>query len=372
MFRFRLLVFCAAVVIIAFALSACPGAAFAHDLATPSASSSTSQGLWVTSSYFVSEFQGSTLAHSGIPPRALNTGISRVGTTGKVAFDAKGDAWLPLCGLGPDTEFPGGLVIELTPSALSGIAAGQLAGVKVKATLADSSFSCPQGLAFDPSGGLWIASDGGYHRGPPAITGYRAAQLSQKNPAASVVIDSSSFSDLGGITFDASGNLWVADSNSNVLEFSAQQLSSGGSLSPNLIVQSDYHPFDLVFNSSGDLWVSYPPSYGMPIGAGGLELFAANDLTGSGMITPTPLVTITPVLPCSPFSICNVHGEALDSAGDLWVSSFENIYEFTPAQIGSSGSPMPHLVWASDGFKFHGRTENFGGPSFLTFGPTVK
>lgn len=350
---------------------ALPGAGLAQEpqVGGVSALPSKSEGLWVTSPYygFVSEFEDSALLMSGIPKRNLNTGFSRVGPPGKVAFDANHNGWLPLCGTGGGSQFPGGLVIELTPATQSSIASGQLVSTKVK-ILTDSSFACPQAVAVDPSGNLWIASYSGYQEGAPAVTEYPAAQLSQEKSVPSVVVTSTSFSNPRGITFDSSGNLWVADS--DVLKFTVQQLAQGGSLSPNLTLSNPNHPFDVLFDSSGNLWVSYPPNFGMSLYAGALELFAANDLRGSGTIDPAPLVTISPRTPCSPFSICLPSGEALDSAGDLWVSANGNIFEFTPAMLGSSGSPLPHLIWAPD-FIFRKRSENFAGPSFLTFGPAV-
>ncbi len=371
MFCLRKPVFFLAVATVALAMSPCAGPGLAQETrdAKANASSSGSQGLWVSNDYggFVSEFQGAALSSSGIPSRTFNTGISSVGAPGKVAFDADGDAWLPLCGSGEGGTL--GLAIELSPAALNAIASGHLAGAKIEAEI--TGLSCPQGTAFDANGNLWIANVGWFSPPNPFIVEYKAQELLQKIPAASVVITSTSFFSLGGMAFDSSGNLWIANRGSDVLEFTTAQLSNGGDLSPNLTLHSNYNPYDVVFDHSGNLWVSYPPNENMAASEGALEMFARGDLTGSGEITPTPLVTITPLEPCSPFAICEMQGEAIDSQGDLWVAAADEIAEFTPQQLGSSGSPLPHLIWAAN-FAPLGRAMNLGNPSFLTFGPTVR
>lgn len=92
----------------------------------------------------------------------------------------------------------------------------------------------------------------------------------------------------------------------------------------------------LAFDAGGNLWVG-------GLTGGPLQPFAASDLPGSGMISPTPLATIAPVTVKHRYcSFSQTGGLAIEDQGNLWVSSLlgdgeklrGNISEFTAAQIG--------------------------------------
>lgn len=231
-------------------------------------------------------------------------------------------------------------------------------------------------LAFDGAGNLWIANRG-IHNGPPtAIVGYSAATLAQTNPAPSVVITSSYFNQLWGLSFDALGNLWVADPQGNgVYEFAAKNLSSGGSIAPDLIVKSSRFSFprDVALDQANNLWVAYgegnQPS---GTGPGAVQMFAASDLTGSGTIQPSAVVTLGGQAPCSRLAVCSTGALAFDRSGDLWISSENELFEFTPGQLASGGDPLAHVILVSNFFQPRVRRGNFDGPFFITFGPEIR
>ena len=354
----------------------CRGIASAGE---PESDPAPSQALWVSNSVddetgFVSELVHAQLLHSGMPRVALNTGLSQVGTLGKLAFDRAGDLWIPFCGNGPSSN---GLVAAFSPAALDQIAARHFRRVKIKAELTGSDFHCPSALALDRSGNLWIANAGVFDGNVPSILGYTATSLLQQNPAPSVVLTSSSFEKLLGLAFDAAGDLWVADNvTSEVYEFTPQHLSKGGSQTPDLIVQSPSFDFptDVAFDAANNIWITYQSGNQRPQpGPGAVQMFAAADLTGSGTIEPPAAVTLGGQAPCSILALCEPSGVAFDQSGDLWIAQFPNeIFEFTPTQLASGNTPLAHVILASNFLKGERLNLNFLGPGFLTFGPVTK
>jgi hypothetical protein len=150
-----------------------------------------------------------------------------------------------------------------------------------------STFAQVYAIAIDGDGDLWVA-DGGSSRVmefvPPFSNGMSAtlvigqssltstAGCNQGTPAAPTA---STICDTQGITFDASGNLWVSDSeNSRVLEFKppfsnnmaaslelgqpagAAAFTSGGGNNPNLSATSLNYPLQPAFDLGGNLWVT--------------------------------------------------------------------------------------------------------------------
>ncbi len=114
-----------------------------------------------------------------------------------------------------------------------------------------------------------------------------------------------------GVAVDGAGNVWVADTgHDQIVEFSAsghvlQSFGSDGSGNGQLD-----HPQDLAFDASGDVWVADQDN-------NRLEEFSA---TGSYL---------------SQISVATPDGIAIDSAGNLWVSSpsyadGNAVYEFQP------------------------------------------
>ncbi len=141
-----------------------------------------------------------------------------------------------------------------------------------------------------------------------------------------------------GITFDSSGDLWVTDSsNSRILEFTPP-FSSGMNATlvighpdltggpPGVNASALAFPSDLVFDSSGDLWVcdssnnrvlEFKPPFtsgmnaSLVIGQSGYNE-ASPEASQSGLSGPSQI--------------------AFDSSGDLWVAEYGNnrVTEFTP------------------------------------------
>ncbi len=291
---------------------------------------------------------------------------------------ATADLWIPFCGNGSTIN---GLVAAFSSSGLDEFAAGN-SQVKPKAVLIGSGFNCPIALTFDHSGNLWIANAGSRDDNFQSIIEYTAASLFQKNQAPSVTLTSSSFDGLRSLTFDAAGDLWVSvtsDSTDGVYEFTPQQLSSGGAQSDALVVQSPpfIYPDDIVFDAANNIWISYS-SRTLPgvvgLGApGAVQMFKATDLTGSGTIEQPAAVTLGGLSRCSVLTFCGGLSLAFDQSGNLWVAQSYTISEFTPAQLASGNTPLAQIILATN---YANVTRlgswNFLGPVSVIFGPATK
>lgn len=337
-----------------------------------------SQALWLSNggsgNNFISELPYSQLQHSGLPKFALNTGKSNVGYIGKLAFDQAGNLWIPFCGNETTTY---GLAAAFSPEALDQFAAGNRK-VKPIAELTGSGFNCPVALTFDHSGDLWIENGGFSDHNSKSIIEYTASSLFQKNSAPSVTLTSSSFEILRRLAFDAAGDLWVTneanDETDGVYEFTPQQLSTGGSQTAGLMLQSSmfHYPEDITFDTVNNLWIDYGANNQPQPGPGGVQMFAAGNLTGSGTIEPPAGVTIGGQGPCSVLTVCFPSALAFDQNGSLWIAQSDTISEFTTAQLASGNPSLAEIILASDLRSAHGGRLNFGGPGYITFGPETK
>ena len=188
-----------------------------------------------------------------------------------VAFDKQGNLWV--------ADYDLGRVMEFTPPFFPGEDASIVIGQPDFITR-DSAGACapatslsllcePVGIAFDPSGNLWVSDTGGDRV-------LEFAQPFQDGESASLVVGtgscpstatSSSLCGPWGIAFDSSGNLWVADTYDwRVLEF-PPPFTAGASV---VLGQADFassssqgatqtsvgQPQDLAFDASGNLWVA--------------------------------------------------------------------------------------------------------------------
>jgi hypothetical protein len=149
-----------------------------------------------------------------------------------VVFDSGGDLWVA------DSDFH--RVLEYKPPFTNGMAAvlaiGQVdlnSGSPNQGGLAptDATLLDPDGLAFDAAGDLWIVDHGNcrvLEFKPPFSTGMAASlvlgqvDFTHGLPNQGGATGANTLSEAMGATFDAAGNLWVADAlNHRVLEFQA-------------------------------------------------------------------------------------------------------------------------------------------------------
>jgi hypothetical protein len=241
---------------------------------------------------YIVSWSAAQLAASGSPaPKVVLSPTSTTfsGYASQMAFDVSGNLWV-VNNLG---------LARLSPSALlgTGAPAGQVwstfnwGGVS-------TSFSSPQGLAFDAAGNLWVSVDRG--AASSAIYGFNASGLSttgalyamQAITTPTSPVPTLNFTRPEGMAFDAAGNLWVTQCGSfiGLVSYSKSQLATGGSLgvSPAVQLTSSGCPTGIAFDNQGDLWFS---SY--VFGAGYTYGVSASALTTSGTLTPFQTLTTT-------------------------------------------------------------------------------
>jgi NHL repeat len=198
-------------------------------------------------------------------------------------FDSGGDFWVA------DTDYH--RVLEYKPPFTNGMAAvlaiGQLdlssgSPNQGGSTPTDATLLAPDGLAFDPTGNLWIVDRGNcrvLEFKPPFATGMAAnmalgqVDFTHGLPNQGGAAGANALNDAMGATFDSAGNLWVADAlNHRVLEFQAPFTTN---MNASLVLgQVDFthglpnqggtiltsatldNPHEVRFDSSGRLFVS--------------------------------------------------------------------------------------------------------------------
>jgi sugar lactone lactonase YvrE len=285
-----------------------------------------SGGLWIANNGAQTVVQY-TAGQLGSTTSAPPATAVGTGTTGNrgVAFDASGNLWVTLSG--------NNAVVEYTAGQLSASGTPTPA-VTLSATA--GSLSGPRALAFDASGNLWVANSSG-----PTLVAFTVSQLASSGsptPAVTLSASSGSLNMPVGLAFDASGNLWVAnDGNASVVEFTVSQLASSGSPTPAVTLSATAGsldgPFGLAFDASGNLWVA-------SVGDNTVAEFAPSQLAATG--SPTPAVTLS----ATAGSLNEPGGVAFDASGDLWVVNFNNgsVVEFAASQLVMSGSPTPNVT----------------------------
>ncbi len=203
------------------------------------------------------EFTPTQLAASGSPtPHITITSTSFVSPV-FVGFDKSGNLWLADSLSTADSTGSAGEVFEFTPSQLS---TGGLQTPNV--SLATSTLNRPYAVAFDASGNMWVANNS--NSNPGTLQEFAASDLSGSGviqPAAMVTISATavttstaiaqSLDGPTGLAFDSSGNLWVAngdsDNHGSLAEFTPGQLATSGSPSPNVFLDSDASGTNLNF-----------------------------------------------------------------------------------------------------------------------------
>jgi len=275
-----------------------------------------------------------------------------IGNPTDVAFDSKGNLWV--------VDTSNNRVLEYAPPFSTGEAAtlviGQTSLTGSGDTSSAGSFFGPTGLAFDPSGNLWV-TDSGNNR----VLEFKSP-FSNGEPA-SLVIGQPTFGGYIGqttqggmntpsyIAFDPYGDLWVTDQGNNrVLEFSPPfstgenafrvlgqenfTSSTPGSNGP-FGATGLFEPVGIASDSKGDMWVVDSANhrvleYAVGVLGSGTEA-PENGLPASMVIGKSNLTGSSTGL--------NAYDIAFDSGGDLWVSDgISGVAEYQgPLSTGEAG-----------------------------------
>ncbi|MGO9455451.1 MAG: IPT/TIG domain-containing protein [Acidimicrobiales bacterium] len=250
-----------------------------------------------------------------VKPTTTITQTPGKGYTG-LTYDATGDLWGATTG--------GNEVVEFTAS--------QLATGGTKAPHVVLQMTDPTGVAFDGAGNLWVTLGT-----PNEVVEIGAATLSTSGtPAPKVTIgsDATATKSLAfptALTFDGSGNLWVVNTGStSAVAYTPAQYAASGAPTPNIIIAGTKTtitgPYGVTFDASGNLWVANDSN-------GLVNEFTSSSLAAGGNVAPA--VTITHGNTCWQL--------AFDTKGDLWVNytTTDETGGYTPNQLATSGSPAP-------------------------------
>ncbi|HLW96695.1 MAG TPA: hypothetical protein VKS25_15065 [Solirubrobacteraceae bacterium] len=282
------------------------------------------RGATAAGTIFVSNNGGSTitaypLTASGNVKPAITISKGIAGANGDI-FDSSGDLWV--------ANGNSNAVFDYTPAELA--KASPKPSVTISSDRANS-FNDVTHLAIDRAGDLWADN-----MGSSTVVEYTKAQLAHSgSPTPHVTITADAKGSLNapaGDTFDASGDLWVAqNAGEAVVEYTPTQLARSGPETPAVTISTPHiNAAGVAFDAEGDLWVA---------NSGGFAVveYAKNKLATSGK--PAPTVTIS----ASPASntLSGPVGLLFDASGDLWVTAQDanGVLEFSPSQLAKSGSP---------------------------------
>lgn len=183
--------------------------------------------LWVSNVY-ANSIVGYTAAQvkaGGTPTPNVTITSADLVSPDNMAFDAAGNLWVVNNG--------GNSIVEFSSSQL---ATGGNIAAAVKITT-PGSLNFPSGLAFDAAGNLWVANrtNASFSH---LLVSFSPAQLTAGGtPTPSVTIDHTGDVEPGMLAFDESGGLWLAVSNLNALHrYASGQLTSSGTPTPNTTI----------------------------------------------------------------------------------------------------------------------------------------
>ncbi len=168
--------------------------------------------------------------------------------------------------------------------------------------------------------------------GGNSVTGFTSTQLSSSGaPAATITLNARATN----VVVDATGGIWVCYGGSDTLAYYTKaQVLAGGSQTPTVKIRATHGQTSdiagIALDARGDLWAADRVS-------NNLYEYAPSQLTSSG--TPAPAVMIQSALG----SLNGPWALAFDPSGDLWVvdTNDSTIVEFNPAQLIKGGTLEP-------------------------------
>jgi len=180
--------------------------------------------------------------------------------------------------------------------------------------------------------GLWTSS-----ASSPTILRLAPSQLLSTGaltPATAIFTSSAELSDLNGVAFDTDGTMWVTSQNdSTLVAFAPTSLARSGSTAATIVISSTNGslsaPTGLAFDRLHRLWVANSHS-------GTIVRFDPAQLASSG--SPVPSVIIS--------GLGQPAALAFDAAGSLWMSDIrrDKLASFGEAQLATSGFLVPQVV----------------------------
>jgi sugar lactone lactonase YvrE len=274
----------------------------------------------------VIELRPGQLLISGAPHQVKLLGaLPPLANAAGLAFQNNGTLWVTTLD---------NLLLEFTPTQLQNLAV--FPHPKPAATITSSAFGFNIGCTFDAHKNLWIvdAQNEGIHEISHAQLIAGTADIT---PAVTIT-DPTDLASPAFATFDAAGNLWISsEANSEIVEFAASQLTTGGTLVPNAIISSPDvdGPGQMAFDRSGNLWVTNSAN-------ATVAEFTASQIAASGSPAANVVITVVDGAATSP----TPWGLQFDGTNRLWVFDYTSgdIVKYAPVQLTASGSPTPRVI----------------------------
>jgi len=264
-----------------------------------------------------------------------------------LAFDSSHNLWV--------ADDAGNRVLEyktpLSTHEAASVVIGQSSFTTLASATTSTGLNTPNALTFDSSGNLWVvdsSNDRVLEYKTPLSTGEAASLVIGQSSFTTNTFTTTTSTALNspyGLTFDSSGNLWVADLlNGRVLEY-ATPFSNGEAATlvigePNFTTANDQvsktglnAPNALTFDSSGNLWVvdgHRVLEYATPFSTheAASLVIGQNNFTNSSAVASSTGTDLPSAL-------------AFDSGNNLWVSDTGNnrVLEYkTPLSTGEAAS----------------------------------
>jgi len=351
--------------ILAAILSGCSNHSMSSSLPVHHTPLNITQALWVANGTDVLEFLPSQFVNGESDPTPhLTNASASFGSPQGVAFDADGNLWVVDAG----NANPPAIAAALYKFSAQQVAAlGSNQRPIPVVTIHYSGFGFPQQAVFDSKGDLWVSDNGSN-----AVFEFTPTLLasSGSNVTPNFIINSNpSFAGPIGLAFSPSGKLFVANNGAtSIYGFDQSTLpTSRGTftLRPDVVLSDNGNntiqgPWGLEFDAGGNLWSS---------NAGGpntIVEFTASQLQTTG--TPAATVTISPTTDAGEMTLSTPNGLAFDSEGDLSAaSSFSpfGIALYAHGQLGTSNAIVPQIL-------FIGPNSTIDAPAGIVFGPVVN
>ena len=288
---------------------------------TPAPGPSLQNGLWTASGSpaTILHLDLEQLSGRGVrePVTEITTSSARLFTLLGVAFDPAGNLWI--------ASEDDSLLLSFPPAALAG--SGERTPARVIVPV-DRSLVGPAALAFDAQDRLWVAN-----RRNGTVVRYDPAQLAAGGSAAPAVVLRVP-GNPSALAFDAAGSLWISDSRFQwIIKYPAAQLEASGEPAATFALtrfaSALVNPGGLAFDGEGNLWVANT-------GAGSLLAFSGAQLAGNVPVPPDIEITSTGG------SLSIPVGVAFDGGGNLWVVGGAGVLtKYAAGSLGNSGPLAP-------------------------------
>jgi len=178
-------------------------------------------------------------------------------------------------------------------------------------TLPNTDYDVSGGMTFDASGDLWVAYSDGYS-GYKAVLEYAAPLTTGESPSITITGSSTGFNSPVGISFNAStSNIYVADLNGNKIDVFGD--TANGNVAPSATISGSSTGLSQPNNIKTDASYIYVASEG----GAGIERF---NLTDSGNVYPGEAL----------FSSVQIDNFAFDTAKDIYYPHGSAVYAYTP------------------------------------------